>query len=238
MKKFLIFLLILIFVIVVGILLFRFKGYKVYNEITTSKSIESIVNKLKEDEDYVTLDNLPKDYINAVIAVEDHRYYEHGSYDIIALFRALTSNLKSGEINEGGSTITQQVAKNMYFMDGSDKYDGTEKKLAEFYVAKELEDKYSKDEILEFYVNSIYFGQSNYGIREASKYYYDKEPKDMDLDESSLLAGVPNAPSLYNPVDSEELARNRQKKVLSDMVQYGYINQSQMDEIINKHETK
>ena len=89
------------------------------------------------------------------------------------------------------------------------------------------------DEILEMYANISYFGDGYYGIKEASNYYYDKDPNTLNLDEASLLAGIPNAPSLYNPIDSMEYARSRQKKVLSSMVEYGYITQEQMDEVIN-----
>lgn len=110
--------------------------------------------------------------------------------------------------------------------------DFVSRKIAEFLVANDLENNYSKDEVLELYINTIYFGQSCYGIKEAADYYYDKEPKDLTLDEATLLAGVPNAPSLYNPVDGMDLAKDRQKKVVNDMVKYGYLTQKEADSIL------
>ena len=225
-------LIIIILVIVIGVSgFFIFNGHSMYKRYINQTSLNDKVSKIRDDKNFITLDKVPDYYVNAVIAVEDHRYKQHGAIDLIAIIRAIVSNAKAKEFNEGGSTITQQVAKNLYFI--------TEKqyayrKIAEAFVSFDLEDKYSKDEILELYINTIYFGEGYYGIYEASKGYYNKEPKDLTLDEATILAGVPNAPSVYNPVVSPELSKNRQKKVLKDMVEYGYLSQEEADKITKK----
>ena len=124
---------------------------------------------------------------------------------------------------EGGSTITQQLAKNMLFT--QDKK--IERKAAEVFAALEMESKYTKEEIFELYVNSAYFGSGYYGIYQASFGYYNKSPKDLNLDEASILAGVPNAPSVYAPTINLNLAKKRQYHVLNKMLEYGYITKNE-----------
>lgn len=131
---------------------------------------------------------------------------------------------------EGGSTITQQLAKNIYFT--QDKK--IERKFAEVFMAFEIEKNYSKDEILEFYINTSYFGDNCYTVKEASRHYFNKEPMEMTDYESIMLAGIPNAPSVYAPTQNLELAKQRQKQVLSKMVEYEYITQEEADNIINE----
>ena len=162
-------------------------------------------------------------YRNAVVAVEDHRFYDHGPVDFIAICRAFYTNIKNKELQEGGSTITQQVAKNVVF---SQEQSWT-RKLGEIFAAFDLEKNYTKNEIFEIYVNTAYFGDGFYGIYDASHGYYNKEPKDLNLDEASMLAGVPNAPSLYSPNVNLNLAKKRQAHVIKKMQEYGYITQEQ-----------
>lgn len=166
--------------------------------------------------------------MDAIVAVEDHRFKEHGPIDIIAIGRAIFSNIRAKEFNEGGSTITQQVAKNLYFITEDDV---VSRKVAEVFVAIDLEKNYSKDDILEFYINTIYFGEGYYGIKEASNGYYEKEPKDLNLYEATLLAGVPNAPSVYAPTINPDLAKSRQGKVIRSMVEYGYLTEEEANKI-------
>ena len=162
-------------------------------------------------------------YRNAVIAVEDHRFYDHGPIDFISLGRAIFVNIKSREFKEGGSTITQQVAKNIVFSQEHSFF----RKLGEVFASFDLEKNYSKNEIFELYVNTAYFGDGFYGIYDASFGYYKKEPKDLNLDEASMLAGVPNAPSLYSPNVNLNLAKKRQSHVISKMKDYGYITEKE-----------
>jgi len=224
LKKLLIFLLILLLLVSTFIFLIGF-GY--YSKTLHEKSLTSRVEEVTSKEHFVSFEQLPKNYINAVIAVEDHRYYEHGPVDFIGIARALYTNIRDGEFDEGGSTITQQVAKNIIF--NQDKT--LIRKIGEIFGAYDLEKNYSKDEILALYVNSNYFGDGYYGIYAASMGYYKKEPKDLTLEEASMLAGIPNAPSVYSPSINPNLAKKRQSHVLNAMVQYGYITEEEANSI-------
>lgn len=216
-KRIIIFILIILF-LVLGF--FIYNGYKMYKDAITYVSLEKRISDLKNDSSYVCSNEVPEYYKNAIVAVEDHRFYEHGAIDIIAIGRAIVSNVQAGELNEGASTITQQVAKNLYFIK---ERNYAYRKVAELFLAFDLEKNYSKDDILEFYFNTIYFGEGYYGIKEASKGYYKKDPKDLNLYEATLLAGVPNAPSVYAPTINPHLAKSRQGKVIRSMVEYGYL---------------
>lgn len=205
-------------------------GYTLYEDKLDEQPLADKVNDVKIDVNFVSINEVSDDYINAIIAVEDHRYYDHGAIDIIGLGRALFTNIKNGEMQEGGSTITQQVAKNLYFIEEDNVF---RRKIAEMFMAIDIENNYDKDDILEMYINTIYFGDGYYGIKEACAGYLNKEPKDMTLAESTMMAGVPNAPSVYAPTANKELCKQRQNKVISSMVEYGYISQEEADSIDN-----
>ena len=202
-------------------------GYSTYSQALDEKPLLTRIEEVTSDENYVSYDNLSNDYINAVVAVEDHRFYDHGAIDPIGIARALWVNIKNGELQEGGSTITQQVAKNVVFSQD----ENLSRKLGEILAAFDLEKNYSKNEILAIYVNTCYFGDGYYGIYEASMGYYNKERKDLNLDEASMLAGVPNAPSVYAPTVNPDLAKKRQQHVLEKMVEYEYISQQEANQI-------
>ena len=202
-------------------------GYSTYSQALNEKPLLTRIDEVTSDENYVSYDNLSKDYINAVVAVEDHRFYDHGAIDPIGIARALWVNIKNGELQEGGSTITQQVAKNVVFSQD----ETLSRKLGEILAAFDLEKNYSKNEILAIYVNTCYFGDGYYGIYDASMGYYNKEPKDLNLDEASMLAGVPNAPSVYAPTVNPDLAKKRQAHVLEKMLEYGYISNYDLQNI-------
>ncbi|MDO4283553.1 MAG: biosynthetic peptidoglycan transglycosylase [Clostridia bacterium] len=205
----------LIFCIAIGGII-GYNGYQMYQDAISKMSIEEKIEEIKSDENYVTLDEIPKEYKDAVISVEDHRFYSHFGVDVIALSRAVITNISTMSLAEGGSTITQQLAKNMYF--SQEKL--FTRKIAELFVALELEQMCSKDEILEMYMNISYFGDGFYGIREASIGYLNKEPKDMTLEECTLLAGIPNAPSVYALSNHTDLTIQRQIQVIDAMVKY------------------
>lgn len=131
---------------------------------------------------------------------------------------------------EGGSTITQQVANNLYFIE--EDVNPILRKVAEIFVAFDLEKQYSKNEILELYINTIYFGDGYYGVKEACNGYLNKDPKDMTLYDATMLAGIPNAPSVYAPTVNPDLTRSRQEKVIQSMVKYGYLSQEEADKLI------
>ena len=207
-----------------------FYGYKAYKVIIDDFPLNKKVEFIKDDPDYVSKDQVCKYYLDAVIAVEDHRFYSHGAVDYLGIGRAVFSNIKKKELREGGSTLTQQVAKNMYLMDGE--YSGkiqdkVKRKLSEVYIARNLFNNYSRDDILEFYINIIYFGDNHYGIKEACNGYLGKDPKDMDLYEAAMMAGIPNAPSAYAPTVNKDLCKSRQQKVIRSMLEYGYITEEE-----------
>lgn len=228
MKKFLLklFVILIILLIIAASFIFII-GYGYYTNTLHDKSLTECVESVTNKEHYTKFEDLSDNYINAVIAVEDHRYYEHGAVDFIAVARALFTNIKDGEFDEGGSTITQQVAKNIIFNQEKTLI----RKIGEIFGAFDLEKNYNKNEILALYVNSNYFGDGYYGIYEASMGYYNKEPKDLNLAEASMLAGIPNAPSVYAPTVNPDLAKKRQAHVLSKMVEYGYISQEEANKI-------
>ena len=224
LKRLIIFLLL---VAVVGFTICFIIGYSTYSKALDEKPLITRIDEITSKENYVPFDELSKDYINAVVAVEDRRYYDHGAIDPIGIARAIWVNISNWELREGGSTITQQVAKNVIFS----QEDTVSRKLGEIIAAFDLEKNYSKDEILAIYVNTCYFGDGYYGIYDASMGYYNKEPKDLNLDEASMLAGVPNAPSAYSPNVNPDLAKKRQKHVLEKMVENGYITQEEANSI-------
>lgn len=204
--------------------------------INTSKSItyyDKYGNDLfqeREKNDYVELNNI-SDYVkNSIVSIEDKNFYNHKGFDYLRIAKAMLVNLKSKKLKEGASTISQQYIKNLYLT-----FDKTwERKIQEALLTLELETHYSKNEILEGYLNTIDFGAGNYGIKEASKYYFNKEPKDLSLAEASIIVGIPKNPSYYNPVTNYENAKERQKNVLISMVKNKYISKDEMNEAINE----
>lgn len=228
MKKWLMRILFLILFLSCCIVLFFFgKGYMMYRKAVDDISIAQKVDEIRAKESYTTLDELPGIYLDAVISVEDRRFYSHSGFDWIATGRAVINDIRTFSFAEGGSTITQQLAKNMYFTQEK----RIERKIAELFVAFDLERNYSKEEILELYVNSIYFGNGYDSIREASEGYFQKSPSKMTDFESTLLAGIPNAPSAYALTKNPELARQRQRQVLKKMVEHGVLTEAEADKI-------
>lgn len=218
---------ILVIIIIIGSVLYL-NGNKLYKEKLSEISLENKVSSVRENSNFIKLNSLPTYYKDAVVSVEDRRFYSHGTIDFIALARATFSNIKQKDFKEGGSTITQQTAKNLYLIKEKDV---SNRKVAEFLIGRDLEKKYNKDEILELYVNTIYFGDGYYGIQEASKGYFNKDAKDLTLYEATMLAGVPNAPSLYAPTVNFHLTQSRQKKVVSSMVETGTLSQEEADKL-------
>ena len=208
-----------VFLVVLAVGATAWQGYQIYEKVLKEKPLYEKVEEIRNRPDFVPLDQLPEDYREAVVAVEDHRFYRHFGLDLIALGRAAKNNLLAGSMKEGGSTITQQLARNLYFTQEK----SFSRKAAEAFLALKLERVYTKDEILELYVNTIYFGDGYYGIRQASLGYYGKEPSELNFEECTMLAGLPNAPSVYAPTKNPELARQRQEIVVGQMEKYGYL---------------
>ena len=179
---------------------------------------------------YVKLNEINDDVKNAIISIEDKNFYSHNGFDIPRILKALLINIKNKSIEQGASTISQQYVKNLYLT-----FDKTwKRKLEEALLTIKIESHYSKDEILEGYLNTIDFGAGNYGIKEASNYYFNKEPIDLTLEEATILVGIPKSPSYYNPITNYKNAKKRQYDVLTSMYKNGYISEKQIDEIYNK----
>lgn len=171
----------------------------------------------------VPLAQVPKNLQNAIVAVEDRRFYEHSGYDLRSMARALMRDLKTGSFDEGASTITQQLAKNMFL--SSDKT--LTRKIKELGYAVKIHFAYSKDEILELYLNNIYFGEGQWGVEAASRHYFGKPVNKISLAEAALLAGLPKAPSRYSPVKNPEAALERRNLVLSLMKEQQMIGEAE-----------
>ena len=200
---------------------------------TPSKIYDSSGNLLaeigEENREEVKIKDVPQDFLNALISTEDSRFYEHHGFDYIRTVKAALVNLKSGFGSQGGSTLTQQLIK-LTFLDPNE--DSLKRKTHEVTLAWELEDMFSKEEILELYVNKIYMGDGVYGIQTASNHFFGKDLKDLTVPQLALLAGIPNAPTDYNPYDAPDLAKQRRDIVLYRMLATENITQKEYDEYV------
>src|ERR1043165_5364607 len=174
----------------------------------------------------VSIADVPAQLKQAIIAAEDERFYQHPGIDYIGVLRAAYANLVAGGKRQGASTITMQVARNFFL--SSEKT--LTRKLYEALLAFKIEHSLNKEQILELYVNQIYLGQRAYGFGAASQIYYNKSVSQLTLAESAMLAGLPKAPSLYNPIINPQRARQRQQYVLRRMRELGHISGEQFDE--------
>ena len=203
-------------------------GYDKYKGALAERPLDKVIAELQSKENYVQYDEVPEIYYKALVAVEDRRFYKHNGFDIIGSARAIYNDIKAWELLEGGSTISQQLAKNLYFPN-----DNTlQRKIAEIFMALEIEREYEKEDVLEFYVNGIYYGSGYYCIYDASMGYFGKAPKDMTEYECTLLVGIPNAPSIYSLNVRPDLAKQRQEKVIECMVEVEYITEEEGREIV------
>ena len=174
---------------------YGYLGYQIYQDKIQEQSLSERVNQLKSKEDYVTLDQISPIYKEAVLESEDRRFYQHGPVDYYGLARAMLTNLTTFSFKEGGSTITQQLSKNLCLSFEKD----LSRKFAEVFIARDLENLYNKDEILEMYLNITYLGEGNYGIQAASQYYYHIDAIDLNKQQSDILVKTLKRPSVYNP---------------------------------------
>lgn len=206
---------------------FGVKGYKLYQKAVTEKSVNERVKEIQDMDGFTPYSDLPQFYIDATISVEDHRFESHFGIDLIAIGRAALKDIREMSFVQGGSTITQQLAKNMFFTQEKK----LERKVAEVFAALELESQYTKEEIFELYINTVYFGNGFYGIRQAAVGYFGKEPSELSDYECAVLAGLPNAPSVYSLDENKELALQRVEQVLRSMVSNKIIPQEEADRI-------
>ncbi len=239
MKKCLLFLRILV-VLFFTIIIFILSLY-VYAFITPKVNINEIDKIVLLDKDgndifnkdynnYVKLNDINDNIKNAIISIEDKNFYSHKGFDILRIIKALIINIKSKNIEQGASTISQQYVKNLYLT-----FDKTwKRKIEEAILTIRIEMHYTKDEILEGYLNTIDFGAGNYGIKEASNYYFNKEPNELSIEEATIIVGIPKSPTYYNPIINYNNAKKRQYDVLTSMYKNGYISKKEVEKIYNK----
>jgi len=182
-----------------------------------------------DNKEWIKLNEISPNLINATLAIEDKNFYKHKGFDYLRILKAMYLNLKNQNIVQGASTITQQYARNLYLnMEKTWK-----RKIDEAWITLKLETHYTKDEILEGYLNTINYGQGVYGIENAAKYYFNKSSKDLSVGEASMLAGIPNSPSNYSPLIDEYSAKKRQKIVLEAMKSNNYITEDEYTSACN-----
>lgn len=205
-------------------------GYQEYRDVTESVPIKEQVLTITQKDDYATLEMIPQIFLDAIVSVEDERYWTRNStLDIEALVRATYNNLRHLSLEEGGSTIPQQVSKNLYF----DHSASFKRKVSEYLITKDLLDLYSKEEILEMYVNMIYYGAGAYSIQSAALNYFNMNVWELNEGELVILAGLPQAPSVYDLNINFDLAKQRQKHVLDRMVNTGALQKQEAEAIYN-----
>ncbi|MHB0997833.1 MAG: transglycosylase domain-containing protein [Armatimonadota bacterium] len=184
----------------------------------------------EENREFVSLNEIPNDLQNATVAIEDFRFYKHPGVDIVGIGRAVYQNLRTGRMGQGGSTLTQQLARNIYLTQEKK----LSRKLQEIALAIQLERHKTKQEILELYLNQVYYGSGSYGVQTASKIYFGKNVRDLTLAESALIAGLPQKPSGYSPYEHLNAATGRRNVVLNRMAVLGYITPNQRDEALKE----
>ncbi len=209
------------------------RGYRMYQDALAQATIEDRVRAIREKENFTEYSEMSDFYIDAVISVEDHRFMSHPGIDPVAVIRALWTDIRAGAFVEGGSTITQQLAKNMLFTQEKK----IERKAAEVFAVFDIEEEYTKEEIFELYVNMASFGSGYEGIYAASTGYFRKHPSEVTEYEAAMLAGIPNAPSDYSPDISMELASQRVGQVLQSMVKHRLITREEAERIESMEET-
>jgi len=178
----------------------------------------------RENRTYAPLEDIPPVVINAFLAIEDRRFYKHWGLDVVRIGGAAVRNIQKGRTAEGGSTITQQLARNLFLTQEQT----IDRKIKEQILALRIEQTYSKNEILELYLNQIYFGDGAYGVQSAARRHFNKNVEDLDLAEGALLAGLPRNPRDYSPRRHPEAARRRRDVVLGAMLDAGVISRSEM----------
>lgn len=221
-----IFLVLLIAISFVSIKIYQ--GYNLYQEVMEGIDLQEVFEDKQGEADYISLEEVAPTFLNALIAVEDHRFFEHNGLDHVSFLRAVMRNISEKSFAAGGSTITQQLSKNLFFS-----FDKTlERKIAELIVARKIEDTFDKHEILEMYINVIYYGEGYVGIKQASEGYFNKEALELSQSESVLLAGLPQAPSVYALRTNLDRGIQRASSVVAALIEHGYITQAQGEVII------
>ncbi len=191
---------------------------------------EELVYQGSGSSEWVEINDVNENFVNAIVSVEDKHFFDHKGFDYLRILKSLYLNFKNGYITQGGSTISQQYIKNMYLT-----FDQTwSRKLQEAFLTLKLETHYSKDDILEGYINTINFGQGCFGVSEASQYYFNKKPLDLTLEESIILAGIPKSPENYNPISNYDNSIKRAKVVAQSMLNNNKIDKETYDNLFKE----
>ena len=200
------------------------------NSLTLYDASEAVFFQGNESKEWIGLDEISDYLVKATIYTEDKNFYKHFGFDFLRILKASYVNIKSGKTMQGASTITQQYAKNL-FLD----FDKTwKRKWDEMWYTMKIEANYSKDEILEGYLNTINYGHGMYGIENASKFYFNKSAKDLDLAEATILTGIPKSPANYSPIVNFELAKKRQLSILELLVKNKVITEEEKTDAYNE----
>lgn len=210
------------------------QGYR-SNIRSQDGTVEREISTIDSNRVYVYYDQIPKDMVNAFVAIEDQRFWTHNGIDVRGIFRAFAKGAASGHFNEGASTLTQQLIKNQVFNVGLDEttfMDKLERKIQEQYLAIELEKQYTKEQIVEYYLNTIYLGRGVSGVQAASEKYFGKDMTELTISEIAVIAGIPQNPSRYDPVANPDENKKRRAEVLKKMLDQEYITQQQYDEAV------
>ena len=204
------------------------KGFKTIIVDQTGNEIDSL-SMINSNRIYVYYEDIPKQFVNAFVAIEDERFWDHNGIDVRGIFRAVIRDIASGSMDEGASTITQQLIKNQAFNGGDEptKIERIERKVQEQMLAMELEKSYTKEQIIEYYLNTIYLGQGVNGIEAASQRYFDKSIGELNISEIAMIAGITQNPYGYDPVVYPENNNKRRINVLNKMKELGYITEDE-----------
>lgn len=226
-----IFFIIFVSIIIIGLYTYAYFtpkiGLKKTNQLYIYDNKENIIYQGSGSSKWVDLKNISSDLINAILSTEDKNFYNHQGFDFKRIIKALFLNVKNGKIVQGASTISQQYIKNLYL-----DFDKTwSRKIEEALLTLNLEVHYDKDDILEGYLNTINFGQGNYGVEDASLYYFNKKAKDLTTEEAIMLTGIPKSPSNYNPVSNLSIAKKRAKIVAKGMLKNKVISQKDYNKL-------
>lgn len=184
----------------------------------------------EKESHYVKYEDIPAEFVTAMVSIEDKRFYQHEGIDYLALARSVKAIMESGSLSQGGSTITMQLARNIY-LDNEKRF---ERKIKEMFIATELEKLYSKNKIMEYYLNNIYFANGYYGIQAASNGYFSCELKDLSLSQIAFLCAIPNSPSYYDPIVNFDNTISRRDRILTNMYQDGKISESRYLDAVNE----
>lgn len=203
-----------------------YRGWETYQAAVSQVPIETAAEPYQTCDDCLAFSDIDEDFVNAVVSIEDKRYFIREGFDWIAFTRAMIANLRAKQAVEGGSTISQQIAKNLYYQSVSR---GIDEKIAEVFIMSRLEDLYSKEDLFAIYANMNYYGDGFWGLQQASRGYYQTGGNDLTVAQAAILAGIPNRPAVYQLSTGHDAAVARQRRVLSAMLKNEYITQEEYE---------